>query len=154
MKRRLSLLLAVGITLLAAASAGAATSPNPSQQCRAEQEDASFAASHAAKTFAQFYGTSKNEKNAFGTCVAGKAKAQAQGTEEAAAEKVPAAAKVSAKTTCKAERADDPAAFKAKHGTHKKKANALGKCISAAKSAAKAKAAATTVTATKVATTA
>ena len=32
---------------------------------------------------------------------------------------------------CKAERAEDPAAFKAKYGTGKRHANAFGKCVSA-----------------------
>lgn len=48
---------------------------NASEACRAEQADANFAASHGGKTFAQFYGTNANDKNAFGKCVALKAKA-------------------------------------------------------------------------------
>jgi hypothetical protein len=36
----------------------------------------------------------------------------------------------SAVKDCKAERAADPAAFKAKYGKNKSKANALGKCVS------------------------
>jgi hypothetical protein len=38
---------------------------------------------------------------------------------------------VSAAKACKAERATDPAAFKAKYGTNKRKSNAFGKCVSA-----------------------
>src|SRR5665647_193777 len=44
-------------------------------QCKTEQGDPTFAASHGGKTFAQFYGTNKNGKNALGTCVSTKARA-------------------------------------------------------------------------------
>jgi len=47
---------------------------NAAQSCRAEQNDANFAANHGGKTFAQFYGTNKNGRNAFGKCVSQKAK--------------------------------------------------------------------------------
>ena len=39
------------------------------KQCKAEQGDDSFAASHDGKSFSEFYGTNANHKNAFGKCV-------------------------------------------------------------------------------------
>src|SRR5688500_9256997 len=42
---------------------------NAAQQCKAERDDPNFAAGHDGKTFAQFYGTNKNGKNAYGKCV-------------------------------------------------------------------------------------
>src|SRR5918995_6832490 len=43
--------------------------------CKAEQADAGFAAAHAGKTFAQFYGVGKNGANALARCIQAKAKA-------------------------------------------------------------------------------
>ena len=83
--------------------------------CKAER-DADAAA------FAQKYGTNKNKKNAYGKCVSAKAKAASTAATKAT---------VNAAKTCKAERAANPAAFKAKWGTNKNKSNAFGKCVSA-----------------------
>ena len=82
--------------------------------CKAEQ-DADAAA------FAQKYGTNKNKKNAFGKCVSGQSKA-------AMAEQTKT--NVSASKACREERSKDAAAFAAKYGTNKNKANAFGKCVS------------------------
>ncbi|HEY7267575.1 MAG TPA: hypothetical protein VH501_07770 [Solirubrobacterales bacterium] len=49
---------------------------NAAQQCRAERGDASFAGSHEGQSFNGFYGTNRNNRNAFGKCVSQKAKAQ------------------------------------------------------------------------------
>ena len=46
---------------------------NAAKECAAERSDAGFAAAHGGKTFEEFYGTSKNKRNAFGKCVSGKA---------------------------------------------------------------------------------
>jgi len=91
---------------------------NAAKTCKAER-----AADPAA--FQTKYGTGKNGKNAYGKCVSQTAKA-------AAAAKVADETKadVSAAKTCKAERAQDAAAFKAKYGTNKNKSNAFGKCVS------------------------
>jgi hypothetical protein len=95
--------------------------------CKTEQDDANFAAGHDGKTFAQFYGTNKNGKNAYGKCVSGKAKAKH--AEETAT-------LVKAGKTCKTERkALGKEAFTAKYGG---KSNAFGKCISAEAKADKA----------------
>jgi hypothetical protein len=45
---------------------------NAAKQCQAESTDADFAAEHGGKTFAEFYGTNKNRRNAFGKCVSSK----------------------------------------------------------------------------------
>ena len=91
------------------------------QQCTAEQNDANFAANHAGKTFAQFYGTG-NLKNAYGRCVSMKAKAQEDKQQQAIE---------NAARQCKAERSANPTAFKNKYGTNANKSNAFGKCVSA-----------------------
>jgi hypothetical protein len=90
---------------------------NAAKECKAER-----AVDPAA--FAEKYGTNENNKNAYGKCVSGKARAA---TEEETEERVNAA------KTCKALRADDSAAFEAKYGTKK---NAFGKCVSATAKAA------------------
>jgi hypothetical protein len=97
---------------------------NAAKQCKSEQADANFAATHGGKTFDQFYGTNKNGKNAYGKCVSTKAKAnkqQADAQDQAV---------VNAAKTCRGEQKLDPAAFKTKYGTNANKSNAFGKCVS------------------------
>jgi hypothetical protein len=101
---------------------------NAAQQCKAEQADPNFAASHSGMTFDQFYGTNANDRNSFGKCVSGKvqaAQAQQQQNLENAAQ------------ACRAERSDPN--FAASHrgksftdfyGTNHNKKNAFGKCVS------------------------
>jgi hypothetical protein len=84
--------------------------------CKTEQ-----AADPAA--FKDKYGTNHNKSNAYGKCVSALAKAADQADQSAT---------VNAAKQCKAERKLDPAAFKNKYGTNKNKANAFGKCVSAA----------------------
>ena len=67
------------------------------------------------------YGTNPNKKNAFGKCVSGTTQDAVEAQQEAT---------MNAAKRCKAERAPDPAAFKAKYGTNANKANAFGKCVS------------------------
>lgn len=87
---------------------------NASKECKAEE-----AADPAA--FAVKYGTNKNDKNAHGKCVSGKAKqVQAEADEE----------ELNAARECRAEQEADPAAFRATHGTNKNGRNAFGKCVS------------------------
>ena len=83
-------------------------------QCKAEDKADPVA-------FKAKYGTNKNKNNAFGKCVSAAA---------TAASKAQTTAIVNAAKQCKAERAADVAAFKAKYGTNKNKANAFGKCVS------------------------
>ena len=49
---------------------------NAAKQCKAERRDENFAASHGGESFAEFYGTNRNNKNAFGKCVSKKAQEQ------------------------------------------------------------------------------
>ena len=98
----------------ARAPAVTADAKNASKECKAER-----AADPAA--FDLKYGTNENKKNAHGKCVSSKAQAATEAETEA---------RVNAAKTCKAERAADPAAFKAKYGTNKNKKNAFGKCVS------------------------
>ena len=99
------------------ARARAANHANAAKDCRAEQADPNFAASHDGKTFDQFYGTAKG-RNSFGKCVSSKAKAANEAAD---------AATINAAKACKRERASDLAAFKAAYGS---RPNAFGKCVS------------------------
>lgn len=94
---------------------------NAAKACRAEQEDANFAAGHGGKSFDDYYGTNGNKRNAFGKCVSAKAKGQVEAQQ---------AATLNAAKQCKAERAKDPAAFAKAYGTNANKRNAFGKCVS------------------------
>jgi hypothetical protein len=80
--------------------------------------EAEFRAGHGGKSFAEFYGNNRNDRNAYGKCVSSKAQA-ADARQEAATMK--------AAKACKAERAADLAAFTAKYGG---RASAFGKCVS------------------------
>jgi membrane protein involved in colicin uptake len=98
-----------------------AAAENAAQECKAER-----AADEAA--FKAKYGTNKNDKNAFGKCVSGKASEKKAAMDAADAQEV-AEAKNAAKE-CAAERAAGEAAFKSKYGTNKNGKNAFGKCVS------------------------
>jgi hypothetical protein len=90
--------------------------------CSGEQADANFPATHDGKTFAEFYGTGPNHRNAFGKCVSSKAKA----TSDQARQNTANAAK-----ECKAERALLGAGpFREKYGRNANDRNAFGKCVS------------------------
>jgi hypothetical protein len=106
------------------ARAAAANRTNAAKTCKAEMEmpEAEFRASHGGKSFAEFYGRNKNDRNAYGKCVSSKAQT-ANAQQEAATMK--------AAKACKAERAGDRAAFTAKYGG--KAASAFGKCVSSKK---------------------
>ena len=102
-----------------------AAKTNAAKDCKAERDDAAFADSHDGKTFAEFYGTGKNGKNAYGKCVSMKAKAK-----KAAADKEEAAKgkdRVNAARSCKQAKKDDADKFGEDFGTKK---NAFGKCVS------------------------
>ena len=105
---------ALGKCISARANALAGQAKKAKSDCKAEQ--AADAAAFKAK-----YGTNKNKNNAYGKCVSGKATAAADAQTKAL---------VNAAKQCKTERAADAAAFKAKYGTNKNKANAFGKCVS------------------------
>jgi hypothetical protein len=102
-----------------------AAKSNAAKDCKAERDDAAFADSHDGKTFAEFYGTGKNGKNAYGKCVSAKAKAKkaAADSEEAAK----AEDRVNAAKSCKQAKKDDADKFAEDFGAKK---NAFGKCVS------------------------
>jgi hypothetical protein len=91
--------------------------------CTAEQSDPNFAASHGGKTFAQFYGTGKNGKDAFNKCVS--ARTQASSKAEQGARPNPARTCRSLRTTM------TPTVFAQTYGKSANDKNAHGKCVSA-----------------------
>ena len=95
---------------------------NASKSCKAQPADANFAAAHGGKSFAQFYGSTKNGKgspqNAMGKCVS-----QAVQSTVAAQAK----ASISALKSCKAALKADKTAFATLYGAGR---DALGKCVS------------------------
>ena len=103
------------------ARAAAANRTNAAKVCKAEMAmtEAEFSAAHSGKSFAEFYGKNKNDRNAYGKCVSSKAKT-ANAQQEAAT--------MNAAKACKAERAANRTAFVAKYGG--KAASAFGKCVS------------------------
>jgi hypothetical protein len=92
---------------------------NASKSCKAQLADANFATGHGGKTFAQFYGSGKNGKNAMGKCVS-------QAVQSAVAAQ--AKASKAALKSCKAAMKADKAAFATTYGSGK---DALGKCVAA-----------------------
>lgn len=91
--------------------------------CSAEQTDPNFAAAHGDKTFAQFYGTGKSGKNAFGNCVSARASASSQAEQQGRSN--PA-------QTCRAQRTSmGTATFDKTYGKNANDKNAFGKCVSA-----------------------
>jgi hypothetical protein len=100
-----------------------AAKTNAAKQCKAERDDAGFAAAHGGTTFEQFYGSGKG-KNAYGKCVSQAAKqdkAEADAEDEAQEDD-----RVSAAKTCKQAKTD-AAKFQADYGSRR---NAFGKCVS------------------------
>ena len=87
------------------------TSPNPSQQCRAQRTAMGTTA------FAQLYGTNAGRSDAFGRCVSKIARAERAEHSDAV-------------SRCRAERSADASAFANTYGTGPKKRNAFGKCVS------------------------
>lgn len=97
---------------------------NAATECKAERDDAGFAAAHGGKTFGQFYGTG-NGNNAYGKCVSQKAKRQK--AEADAEDKAEQQDRLSAAKSCQAAKKGDPAKFAADYGNRR---NAFGKCVS------------------------
>ena len=102
---------------------------NAAKECKAEAADPNFAASHEGKTFAEFYGTNGNGRNAHGKCVSAKAKEKkaemdAEDAEEAQEFK-------NAAKECAGERRSlGTTEFADEYGTNANKRNAFGKCVS------------------------
>jgi hypothetical protein len=102
--------------------------------CKAEQaqpdEEFSSTTGHDGKTFAQFYGTNKNGRNAYGKCVSQHARAEENQADQENKNEVNAAKE------CKAEKAQSDEDFGLTHGgmtftqTYGTSRNAFGKCVS------------------------
>lgn len=108
---------------------------NAAKECKAEQAQNpdEFKAAHGGKTFAEFYGTNKGGKNAYGKCVSQKARANKAEADKQEREDVNSAEE------CRAEQKQNPDDFKAAHGgktfaefygTNANDRNAFGKCVS------------------------
>lgn len=90
--------------------------------CTAHQADPNFAATHNGKTFTQFYGTGKNDRNAFGKCVLAVAKANSQAEQQG---------RLNPARTCRALRTQLTASvFDQTYGKNTNDRNAFGKCVS------------------------
>jgi hypothetical protein len=91
--------------------------------CTAQQADTNFAAAHGGKTFAQFYGSGKNGRNAFARCVSTVAKANRQAEQQG---------RMNPARTCRALRTQLTASvFDQTYGKNTRDSNAYGKCVSA-----------------------
>jgi hypothetical protein len=91
--------------------------------CTAQQADPNFAATHDGKTFAQYYGSGKTDKNAFTRCVSIVAKANSQVEQQG---------RLNPARTCRALRAQLAASlFDKTYGKNANDRNAFGKCVSA-----------------------
>ena len=135
--RKVALLLALGVLGFVPAIAfgdNGSSTTSAQKQCTTEQADANFATAHGGKTFVQFYGANAGQQNAFGKCVSSKAKALS-GTSTSTSATTTPTPHVSPAAACRAERAADLAAFKAKWAKKHGKGTAFGKCV-AAKAAA------------------
>lgn len=90
--------------------------------CTAQQTDPGFAAAHGGKTFAQYYGSGKTDRNAFARCVAVVAKADRRAEQQG---------RLNPARTCRALRAQlTPSLFAQTYGKNANDRNAFGKCVS------------------------
>ena len=151
--RKLIVATAALAVLVPAGLAGATPKP-PSKTGSANTSCKQLRKSLGATTFRQTYGTNHNRANAMGKCrsaerkalkkdaAAAKASCKAKGKKHTGATGTCVAKATKAKTkarhkaivnaakTCKAERAQDAAAFKTTYGTNANKSNAFGRCVS------------------------
>lgn len=99
----------------------AAERQSASQLCQAERDMAEndFKAANEGKSFNEKYGANAKDRNAFGKCVSGKAKAAGDARQSA---------ELKAAKSCKLMRSQKSTDFAAAYGTGK---NAYGKCVRA-----------------------
>jgi hypothetical protein len=107
----------------------AAAQKNAAKECKAEAADPGFAAANGGKTFAEFYGTNGNGKNAHGKCVSAKAKAKKAEMDAEDAEEAEDT-KNAAKTCAGERRSMGTTEFAELYGTNANDRNAFGKCVS------------------------
>lgn len=90
--------------------------------CTAQQADPDFAATHGGKTFDQFYGSGKKERNAFNNCLSIVAKANRQAEQQG---------RMNPARTCRAIRTElGVSLFDLSYGKNRNDRNAFGKCVS------------------------
>jgi hypothetical protein len=90
--------------------------------CTAQQADPNFAATHDGKTFAQFYGTGKNDRDAFAHCVTTVARTNRQVEQQG---------RLNPARTCRALRTQlTRSVFDQTYGKNANDRNAFGKCVS------------------------
>jgi hypothetical protein len=91
--------------------------------CTAQQADPNFAATHGGKTFDQYYGGGKKDRNAFANCVSIVAKANRQAEQQG---------RMNPAQTCRAIRTRlTVSLFDLSYGKNENDRNAFGKCVSA-----------------------
>jgi hypothetical protein len=91
--------------------------------CTAQQADPNFAASHGGKTFDQYYGSGKKDKNAFANCLSIVAKANRQAEQQG---------RMNPARTCRSIRATlGTSLFNQSYGKNKTDRNGFGNCVSA-----------------------
>jgi hypothetical protein len=91
--------------------------------CTAQQADPDFAATHDGKTFDEYYGSGKKERNAFGNCVSIVAKANRHDEQQG---------RLNPARTCRSLRTQlGVPLFDLTYGKNKNDRNAFGKCVSA-----------------------
>lgn len=91
--------------------------------CTAQQEDPNFASTHDGKTFVQFYGVGKKDRNAFANCLSIVAKANRKPEQQG---------RMNPARTCRTLRGTLGASvFNLTYGKNKNDHNAFGKCVSA-----------------------
>jgi hypothetical protein len=90
--------------------------------CTAQQADPDFAATHGGKTFDQYYGSGKKDRNAFANCVSTVTKANRQAEQQG---------RMNPARTCRSTRTTlGTSLFNLSYGKNKNDRNAFGKCVS------------------------
>jgi len=105
------------VATLAVPAWAVAAAPSPADRAAAVKQCSTDRSGMGVPAFKLLYGTNANRSNAFGKCVSKLAQQNANNHAKAV-------------SSCRTERAADPAAFASKYGTGKKRANAFGNCVS------------------------
>jgi hypothetical protein len=124
-KKLLITVAIAAMSLAAPAVSSAKVHPSKADKNQAKHFCQDLRRSSGKENFAQMFGTGKNHVNAMRNCKRSQSNKIARQDAKAAEQAHKNAAK-----DCKAERAQDPAAFKDKYGTGKNGKNAYGKCVS------------------------
>jgi hypothetical protein len=124
-KKLLTTVSVAALALAAPAVSAAKVHPSKADQKQAKHFCQELRKSSGKQNFREMFGTGKNHVNAMRNCKRSQSTKIAKQDAKAADQSKKSAAK-----DCKAERAQDPAAFKAKYGTGKNGKDANGKCVS------------------------